>query len=51
MSAVGNPRITVFPEQEPLTEQTVVVVRELQTMAAPWGGRSWPREGLSLEVI
>lgn len=51
MSAVGNPRIAVFPSQEPLTEQTVVVVRELQTMAAPWGGRSWPREGLRLEVI
>lgn len=45
---MGNPRITVFSQHKPLTEQTVVVVRELQTMATPWGCRSWAREVLRL---
>lgn len=46
VSCGENPRVTVFPEHEPLTELTVVVVKELQTMATPWGGKSWAREVL-----
>jgi hypothetical protein len=46
MSAVGSPRIAVFPECEPLTELTVTGVRELQTLATPWEGESWAREAL-----
>lgn len=46
MSAVGSPRIAVFPEREPLTELTVTGVRELQTLATPWEGESWAREAL-----